>query len=56
MLFMGNKNGRIVRIKSATACAVTYQDMKYGTVFTVGREMFERCDISAVTDNSPDEG
>lgn len=56
MLFMGNQNGRILKITSATSCAVTYQDVKYGTVFTVGREMFERCDISEVTDNPPDEG
>lgn len=56
MLFMGNKNGRIVKILNANAYTVTYRDTKYGTVFTLGRELFNRCDIREVIENPPDDG
>ena len=56
MLFMGNKNGRIVKILNANAYTVTYRDTKYGTVFTLGRETFNRCDIREITETPPDDG
>lgn len=56
MLFTGNKNGRIVKILNANAYTVTYRDTKYGTVFTLGRETFNRCDIREITETPPDDG
>lgn len=46
MVFRGNKNGREVQILSANEIQVQYKDLKYGTVFMVGRELFERLDIT----------
>lgn len=46
MKFVGNRNGREILILKADNTNVTYQDLKYKTVFTVGRKMFERCDLS----------
>lgn len=48
MVFRGNKNGREVKILSANSMQVVYKDLKYGTVFTVGRRMFENLDITKV--------
>lgn len=45
MHFVGNKNGREIVIINATPAAVTYRDLEHGTAFTVGRAMFERCDV-----------
>lgn len=50
MVFRGNKNGREVKILSANEIQVTYRDLKYGTVFTVGRALFERSDITLVSE------
>ena len=47
MHFVGNKNGREIVIINATPATVTYRDLEHGTVFTVGRAMFELCDIRA---------
>lgn len=47
MHFVGNKNGREIVIINATPAAVTYRDLEHATVFTVGRAMFEHCDIRA---------
>lgn len=41
MIFVGSLNGREVQILSANSLQVQYRDIKYGTVFTVGRELFE---------------
>lgn len=46
MKFVGNRNGREILILKADNTNVTYQDLKYMTVFTVGRKLFERCDLS----------
>ena len=48
MKFRGKKNGRDVLILDATAISVRYRDLKYGTVFNVGRELFEHCDIELI--------
>lgn len=45
MKFIGNVNGREIQVLRVDGVSVTYQDMKYMTVFTVGRNMFEHCDI-----------
>lgn len=47
MHFVGNKNGREIVIINATPATVTYRDLEHATVFTVGRAMFEHCDIRA---------
>lgn len=47
-IFRGNENGRQIKILKADGNAVTYKDMKYSTVFTVGRKMFEHLDIAKV--------
>lgn len=54
-VFRGNKNGREVKILSANAIQVRYRDLKYGTVFAVGRELFERLDITRVFTPSDDD-
>lgn len=46
MKFVSNRNGREILILKADNTNVTYQDLKYMTVFTVGRKLFERCDLS----------
>ena len=46
--FRGNVNGAEIVILKADAQAVTYRSLQHGTVFTVGRKMFEHCDISLV--------
>lgn len=48
MIFRGNKNGREVQILSANEVEVVYRDLKYGTIFTVGRSLFENLDITRV--------
>ena len=48
MIFRGNRNGREVQILSANEVQVVYRDLKYGTVFTVGRLLFENLDITRV--------
>lgn len=48
MIFRGNRNGREVQILSANEVQVVYRDLKYGTVFTVGRSLFENLDITRV--------
>ena len=48
MVFRGNRNGREVQILSANEVQVVYRDLKYGTVFTVGRLLFENLDITRV--------
>ena len=46
MKFVSNRNGREILILKADNTNVTYRDLKYMTVFTVGRKLFERCDLS----------
>lgn len=48
MKFRGNVNGAEVLILKADAQAVTYRSVQHGTVFTIGRNAFERCDVSLV--------
>lgn len=45
MKFIGNVNGREIQVLRVDGVSVTYQDLKYMTVFTVGRKMFEHLDI-----------
>lgn len=48
MYFRGNINGRIILIVNASKDYVTYKDMEHGTIFTVGRKMFEHCDLTRI--------
>lgn len=48
MYFMGNVNGKLIRIINASEYAVTYICVETGKIFTVGRKLFEHCDLSAV--------
>ena len=45
MKFIGNRNGREIQVLKVDNVSVTYQDMQYMTLFTVGRKMFEHLDI-----------
>ena len=46
MKFIGNRNGREIQVLKVDNVSVTYQDMQYMTLFTVGRKMFEQLDIT----------
>ena len=46
MKFIGNRNGREIQVLKVGSVSVTYQDMQYMTLFTVGRKMFEHLDIT----------
>jgi hypothetical protein len=46
MKFIGNRNGREIQVLKVDNVSVTYQDMQYMTLFTVGRKMFEHLDIT----------
>lgn len=48
MKFRGNKNNREILVLRVTNTDVQYQDLEYKTVFAVGRELFERCDITEI--------
>lgn len=48
MYFKGNINGKIIIIINASEKNVTYKDMERGTIFTVGRKMFEHCDLTRI--------
>lgn len=46
--YKGNVNNEVFRIVNATAKSVTYEHMRSGKTFTVGREMFEHCAMTMV--------
>ncbi len=48
MIFQSPTNNRKIKILEASDCYVRYQDLKYMTVFTVGRKMFEHCQLKEV--------
>lgn len=49
MKFRGNKNGREIEILKVADHAIIYKDLKYGTVFTLGRKTFEHCDLTKIS-------
>lgn len=51
MKFKGNKNGRMIEVIQIENGFVKCRDLKYGAVFSVGRAMFERCDITLIEQN-----
>lgn len=48
MVFQSPTNNRKIKILEASDSYVRYQDLKYMTVFTVGRKMFEHCKLKEV--------
>lgn len=48
MKFRANKNGRDIEVIRLENGNVKYRDLKYGTVFTLGRKTFEMCDITPI--------
>lgn len=48
MIFQSPTNNRKIKILEASDSYVRYQDLKYMTVFTVGRKMFEYCQLKEV--------
>lgn len=46
--YKGNVNNEILKIVKATDKTVTYEHMRSGKIFTVGREMFEHCALTRV--------
>lgn len=48
MKFRGNVNDREILILRVSDHTVQYQDLKYKTVFTVGRKMFMHLDIKEI--------
>lgn len=48
MIFQELANGRKVKILEVSDFYVRYQDLKYMTVFTVGRALFEHLQIKEV--------
>lgn len=51
MMFKGKINGRMIKILKADDVSVVYKDMQHGTVFSVGRKLFENCDLIAIEKN-----
>lgn len=49
MIFQGLINNRKIKVLDVSDTYVRYQDLKYMTMFTVGRKMFEHCQIKEVT-------
>ncbi len=49
MKFRGNVNGCEILVLRADSHNVIYRDLKSGYLFTVGRSLFENCDIREVT-------
>lgn len=47
-IFKGNRSGRQIKILKVDENEVTYKELEYGTVFTVGRKMFEHLAITKV--------
>lgn len=45
MKFRGNVNGCEILVLRADSHNVIYRDLKSGYLFTVGRSLFENCDI-----------
>ena len=46
--YKGNVNNEVFRIVNATSKTVTYEVMRSGKTFVVGRKMFERCALTRV--------
>lgn len=46
--YKGNVNNEVFRIVNATSKTVTYEVMRSGKTFTVGRKMFEHCALTRV--------